>query len=128
MPAKILIVDDEPHMVRVAEFSLAKGGFELLVGRNGRQAIDIAQRLAPSLIIMDVLMPEMDGLTALRHLKQDPRTAAIPVIMITARGHVLTRQEAEESGAAVFLTKPFSPTILLQEARRLIGPHPPPEA
>jgi CheY-like chemotaxis protein len=121
MPAKVLIVDDEPHMVRVAEFSLAKGGFELFVGHNGRQALDLAARLKPDLIVMDVLMPEMDGLTALRHLKQDPGTASIPVIMISARGHVMTRQDAEGSGAAIFLTKPFSPTVLLQEARRLTG-------
>lgn len=120
MPAKVLLIDDEPHMLRVAQFSLAKGGFELLTGHNGRQALEIARRAKPDLIVMDVLMPEMDGLTALRHLKQDPETASIPVIMISARGHVMTRQEAQESGAAVFLTKPFSPTHLLQEARRLI--------
>jgi CheY-like chemotaxis protein len=122
MAAKVLIVDDEPHMLRVAELSLRKGGFELLTGRNGRQAIELARLARPNLIVMDVLMPEMDGLTALRELKQDPCTAGIPVIMITARGHVMTRQEAETSGAALFLTKPFSPTQLLQEAQRLAQP------
>lgn len=120
MPATVLIVDDEPHMLRIAELSLKRGGFHLLVGRNGRQAIELASRHHPDLIVMDVLMPEVDGLTALRHLKADPATADIPVIMITARGHFMTRQEAEESGAALFLTKPFSPTQLLLEARRLV--------
>ena len=121
MPPKVLIVDDEPHMLRVTELSLKKGGYTLLLGRNGREAVELARRELPSLIIMDVLMPEVDGLTALRQLKQDPATRPIPVIMLTARGHVMTRQEAEDSGAAVFLTKPFSPTQLLNEARRLIG-------
>ena len=121
MPHRILIVDDEPHMLRLTELSLKKGGFDLLIGRNGHQAIDLAQRNHPDLIVMDVLMPEMDGLTALRALKQQPATAEIPVIMLTARGHVMTRQEAESSGAALFLTKPFSPTHLLREAERLIA-------
>ncbi len=120
MPPKVLIVDDEPHMRRVTELSLRKGGFGILIGRDGREALDIARREVPALVVMDVLMPELDGLTALRHLKEDPVTAGIPVIMLTARGHVMTRQEAETSGAALFLTKPFSPSQLLLEATRLI--------
>lgn len=121
MPPKVLIVDDEPHMLRVMELSLRKGEFELLIGRNGREALEIARRDKPSLIVMDVLMPEVDGLTALRQLKQDSETAPIPVIMLTARGHVLTRQEAGEFGAAQFLTKPFSPSQLLQSVQKLIA-------
>lgn len=120
MAAKILIVDDEPYMLRVAELSLRKGNFELIAGSNGLQALELARRLKPDLIVMDVLMPELDGLAALRQLKQDPETASIPVIMVTARGHIMTRQVAEESGAALFLTKPFSPTRLLHEAQRLV--------
>ncbi len=120
MPLKVLIVDDEPHMLRVTELSLKKGGYTLILGRNGREAIELARRELPALIIMDVLMPEVDGLTALRQLKQESALHQIPVIMLTARGHVMTRQEAANSGATLFLTKPFSPTQLLNEARRLI--------
>jgi len=120
MPLKVLIVDDEPHMLRVTELSLKKGGYTLILGRNGREAIELARRELPALIIMDVLMPEVDGLTALRQLKQEHSLNQIPVIMLTARGHVMTRQEAADSGATLFLTKPFSPTQLLNEARRLI--------
>lgn len=125
---KILIVDDEPHMLRVTEFSLRRGGYQLIIGRNGREAIELAEREQPSLIVMDVLMPELDGLGALRLLKQSPRTANIPVIMLTARGHVMTRQDAEDSGASLFLTKPFSPNQLLTEAKRLIDGQVPPPA
>jgi CheY-like chemotaxis protein len=121
MPIKVLIVDDEPHMMRVTELSLRKGGYQLILGRNGREAVELAHREQPALIVMDVLMPELDGLSALRQLRQSQQTAGIPVIMLTARGHVMTRQEAEDSGATLFLTKPFSPTQLLQDARRLIG-------
>ena len=121
MPQKILIVDDEAFMLRVTELSLKKGGYGLIFGRNGREAVQLAGGEQPALIIMDVQMPEMDGLAALRELKQNPVTASIPVIMLTARGHVLTRQEAEGSGAALFLTKPCSPMQLLKEVQRILG-------
>ena len=119
----ILIVDDEAHMLRVTELSLQRGGFRLLIARNGREALDVARAALPDLIVMDVLMPEIDGLNALRQLKQDPATAAIPVIMLTARGHVMTRHEAGEFGAALFLTKPFSPTHLLREVQQIGRAH-----
>jgi CheY-like chemotaxis protein len=67
---------------------------------------------------MDAMMPNMDGLTALRQLKLDPSTREIPVIMLTANPHKYSREEAESSGAAIFLTKPFSPTQLLEEIRK----------
>lgn len=121
MPKKILIADDEPHMLRVTELSLKKGGYELVMARNGREAIEIARRDLPNLIVMDVLMPEVDGLTALKVLKEDPLTSGIPVIMFSARGQLVTRKDGQASGAALFITKPFSPTQLLNEARRLLG-------
>ena len=123
MAHRVLIVDDEPHMLRLTELSLKKGGFEILIGRNGREALEIAVSERPDLIVMDVVMPELDGLTALRQLKENPDTTAIPVIMLTMRGQALARQEAEKSGAAIYITKPYSPSQLLAEAKRiLIGP------
>ncbi len=121
MSHKILIVDDEPHMRRITELSLRKGGYDILSARNGREAVEVALRVRPDLIVMDVSMPEMDGFAALRELKAAPATASIPVIMLTARGQHVARAEAETAGAALFLTKPFSPSALAAEARRLIG-------
>lgn len=121
---RILLVDDEPHMRRLSELSLRKGGYELLFGADGEDAIVQAKAGHPDLIIMDVMMPRMDGLTALRHLKADTETKAIPVIMLTARGHVLTRQEATDSGAALFITKPFSPSLLLAEVQKILTSEP----
>lgn len=120
MGPKILVVDDEPFMHRLMQHHLGRAGYQLISARNGREAIDLAVSEAPQLIIMDVMMAEIDGLTALKQLKQGEATRAIPVIMITASPQAITRQECEASGAAVFLTKPFSPTQLLQEIRRLI--------
>jgi len=119
-PPKILLVDDEPHMLRLTELSVRKGGFLVVTARNGREGVEIAGRELPALIIMDVTMPELDGFGALELLKQTPATQGIPVILLTSRGHTLTRRQAEESGAALFLTKPFSPSQLLEEVRRLI--------
>lgn len=121
MTTKILIADDEAHMLRVAELSLRRGGYALLIARNGLEAVETARREMPSLIVMDVQMPLLDGLAALRRLKADPVTAPIPVIMLTARGHTLTRTEAEGSGASMFVTKPFSPNQLLADAQRLLA-------
>ena len=121
MLKKILIVDDEEFMLRVAELSLRKGGYTLIFGHNGVEAVQLAVSEQPALIVMDVQMPEMDGLAALRHIKQSQATAHIPVIMISARGHIMTRQDAEESGATLFLTKPCSPMHLLKEVQRILG-------
>jgi len=122
MSTKILIVDDEPHMLRVTELSIKKGGYQIVIGRNGKEALELAAREKPGLIVMDVSMPEMDGLTALTQLKANPETAKIPVIMLTVRGQAMARQQAEQSGAAVYLTKPFSPSQLLAEVKRLLEP------
>jgi DNA-binding response OmpR family regulator len=121
MSQRILIVDDEPHMRRITELSLKKAGYEILIACNGREAVQAAARALPALIVMDVSMPEMDGFEALRQLKATAATAAIPVIMLTSRGQTVARDEAASSGAALYLTKPFSPSALAAEARRLIG-------
>ena len=117
----VLIVEDEPHMLRVTELSLRKGGYDLRVARNGREALERIREARPDLVVMDVVMPELDGLETLRRLRAAPETATLPVIMLTVRGHSLTREQAEEAGASLFLTKPFSPSQLLREARRLLG-------
>ena len=120
MPFKVLVVDDESYMHRLLQHHLERAGYQMLNANNGREALELAGRETPDLIVMDVMMAEMDGLSALRLLKKTEATKAIPVIMITASAHHITRQEAEQSGAALFLTKPFSPTQLLQAVRTLL--------
>ena len=100
-------------------------GYQLLQARDGHEVIETALRETPDLLVLDVMMPKMDGLTALRRLKKDKATRSIPVIVLTSSAHELMRQEAEFSGAAVILTKPFSPTLLRQEIRRLVSQDPP---
>ena len=116
----ILVVDDESHIRRLIEFTLKKGGYKMLAATNGREAVDIATSSNPNLIIMDVLMPEKDGVEALNLLKKDERTSSIPVILLTGIGQSTTKQEVEEKGTATYLAKPFSPNKLLKEVQRMI--------
>ncbi|MSU58814.1 MAG: response regulator [Pedosphaera sp.] len=120
MAFKVLVVDDEPYMHRLLQHHLERAGFQMLNALNGREALELARRELPNLVIMDVMMAELDGLSALKELKKGDDTKAIPVIMITASAHHVTRKEAEDSGAALFLTKPFSPTQLLMAVRTLV--------
>jgi CheY-like chemotaxis protein len=101
---------------------LERAGYQMVSARTGREALDIAARQPPQLIVMDIMMPDMDGIEALRQLKREDATKAIPVIVITANGHHIARKEAEGCGASVFLTKPFSPTQLVTEIGRLVPP------
>src|SRR5438094_8375143 len=113
MPHKILIVDDEPFMLRLIQHHLEHAGYEMIKARNGREAVEAGTREKPRLVVMDAMMPNMDGLPALRQLKQGASTLPIPVITLTANPHKYTREEAESSGAGLLLTKPFRPTQLL---------------
>src|SRR4051812_14874267 len=120
MAKKILVVDDEYYMHRLMQHHLVRAGYEMITARNGREALEKASEESPDLVIMDVMMAEMDGLSALKELKQSPSTCEIPVIIITASAQQMTRQESESNGAAGFFTKPFSPTQLLMEIKRLL--------
>lgn len=121
-PAKILIADDEVFMLRLLEMTFKKGGFEVISCRDGREALAAANTALPQLIVLDIMMPGLDGLGALRQLKENPATKGIPVIVLSAKGHALTKVEAEVAGAAMFLTKPFSPNQLLGEVTRILEP------
>ncbi len=121
MTKRILIVDDEPHMRLVTQLSLKKGGFDTLLAGDAREALALAASEHPDLIVLDVVMPGMDGLAALRELKSNPATATIPVIMLTSRGQTVLREEAQTSGAVLYLTKPFAPSQLLAQAKQVMG-------
>jgi CheY-like chemotaxis protein len=120
MAKKILVVDDEAFMRRLIQLHVEKAGYEFRSAADGYEALAAVRRDPPHLIVLDVMMAGMDGLATLNQLKQDETSRHIPVIILTAKAHTLTRQEAEQSGAAVVFTKPFSPTQLLLQIRRLL--------
>jgi CheY-like chemotaxis protein len=117
----ILIADDEVYMLRLLEMTFKKGGFTVVSCHDGREALALAATLRPQLIVLDVLMPGLDGLGALRQLKSNPATTDIPVVMLSAKGHALTKFEADLAGAVMFLAKPFSPNQLLNEVQKILG-------
>jgi two-component system chemotaxis response regulator CheY len=119
---QILVVDDDQLMHRLFQHHLERAGYQMVSAMNGREALELAARQPPHLIVMDIMMPDTDGLAALRELQKSDATKSIPVIIITASSHNMMRKESEACGAAIFLTKPFSPTQLLNEIRRLVPP------
>ena len=122
MPQTILLVDDDPLMHLLFQRHLEKSGYRMVSATGGLEAIEVAARERPHLIVMDVMMPGIDGLEAIRRLRKAEETKSIPVIVVTANtgAYELVRREAEASGAASFLTKPLSPARLLEEIQRLI--------
>jgi len=108
----VLIVDDEPS-VRLAISRMLGKDYNILEATNGEEAINITNEQKPNLILMDLMMPQMDGYTACLKIKSDPSTIAIPVVMLTAIGHELNKKFAEEMGADGYITKPFTQQDLL---------------
>ena len=123
MLGKILIVDDDPLTHLLYKNHLERAGYQTLAASSGADAIATAKRELPQLIIMDVIMAGMDGLTAIRELKKSDTTKGIHLIVIsgTVDEHEATRKESEMAGATEFLTKPFSPARLLEEVRRVLA-------
>jgi len=119
MPKKILAVDDEKHIVRLVQINLEKEGYTVVTASNGREALEVAVAEKPDLIVMDVMMPEMDGLEALAKLKEGDATANIPVIMLTAKAQDSDVFRGWQSGADLYLTKPFNPAELITFVKRI---------
>lgn len=119
----ILVVEDEPHIRTVCELSMKPLGRRVLSASNGQDAINIARRENPSVIILDYVMPLMDGRQTLRRLKADEATKHIPVILMSASEAVVRSQHDSFEGASLFITKPFSPAALRGEVHRLIQAH-----
>lgn len=117
---KVLIVDDEPNVRRLSRTILSKN-FDVVEAEDGKQAIDIANTQQPDVILMDMMMPRMDGLTACHAIKNDPVTRSIPVIMVTAIGFELNIKLSQHMGATGYVTKPFTPNDLLDQIAQVLA-------
>jgi CheY-like chemotaxis protein len=116
---KILIADDEPG-VRSIVSRILEEEYIVLEAANGEEAIDIAKGQQPALVLMDLMMPKIDGYAACLRIKSDQATKGIPVVILTAIGHELNKKFAAEMGADGYITKPFTRESLLEEMRRLL--------
>ena len=120
--ARILLVDDRRENLIALDAILSSISDTILVPvRSGEQALTELRSDDYAVVLLDVMMPGLDGLGALRALKNDAVTRDIPVVVLSAKGHALTKVEAEQAGAVLFLAKPFSPNQLLGEAQRILG-------
>jgi len=117
---KILVVDDEVNITQILEFSIGAEGYEVITAANGEEAIDKARREQPDLIILDVMMPKIDGYEACRILKANPLTKSIPVVLLTAKGRDIDKRLGYEVGATDYIIKPFSPNKLVDRIHQLL--------
>src|SRR5258708_5655566 len=118
--AKILAVDDERSIIRLIEVNLQRAGHQVVTASDGREGLKQVEAERPDLIVMDVMMPHMDGFEALGHLRRDPATRDIPVIMLTAKAQDTDVFRGYQSGVECYLTKPFNPRELVAFVRRIL--------
>ena len=121
MKAKILVVDDEPDALEILGFKLKEAGFAPMFAKDGARALAVARNERPALIVLDVMLPEVDGLEVCKILRRDPETAMIPIIMLTARAAEMDRVIGLELGADDYVTKPFSPRELVLRIKKLLA-------
>ena len=120
LPAKsILVIDDEPSIGRVVQFKLQQEGFKVRVATDGLEGLAYINEEKPDLILLDLMMPGMDGFEVCRRLRAVPETMTTPVIILTARGQEMDRIRGVELGVLDFFTKPFSPQKLLERVKEV---------
>ena len=118
---RVLAVDDEPHILKLVSFSLKAHGFEVIEATDGLSAVDVAEREQPDLILLDVMMPGLDGYEACRRIKANPNTEHIPVVMLTAKTQVTEQKTGLEAGALDYICKPFTPKDLVAQVNGFLG-------
>jgi two-component system phosphate regulon response regulator PhoB len=117
---RILVVDDEPEAVELVEFNLKQAGFDVFSAGDGVEALKKSRESSPQLIVLDVMLPEVDGMEICKTLRRDKNTAKIPIIMLTARAAEIDRVLGLELGADDYITKPFSPRELVLRIKKLL--------
>ena len=117
----VLIVDDEPNILLSLEFLMKKNGFNVFIGRNGKEALATMEDEPIDLVILDIMMPEVDGLEVCRRIRKDPSTAGIKVIFLSAKIKNEEIQAGYNAGADLYITKPFSTRKIVEEVKNLLG-------
>jgi len=118
---RILVVDDEIYIVHILDFSLGMEGYEVLTALDGEQALEKARAEHPDLIVLDIMMPKLDGYETCKMLKAEASTKDIPVILLSAKGRNVDQKIGFEVGADDYITKPFSPRKLVERINAILG-------
>ncbi|HRK21722.1 MAG TPA: response regulator [Fimbriimonadaceae bacterium] len=121
MPVKILVCDDERHIVRLIQVNLERQGWDVVTAFDGKEGLEKIRSEKPNLVVLDVMMPYMDGFEVLKSLRREPETEALPVIMLTAKAQDKDVFEGYHYGADMYLTKPFNPMELVTFVKRIIA-------
>src|SRR5438105_14776918 len=121
MPKKILAVDDERHIVRLVQVNLERAGYEVVTAFDGKDALEKVASERPDLVVLDVMMPYMDGFEVLQTLKKNPNTRDLPVIMLTAKAQDADVFRGWQNGVDCYLTKPFNPMELIAFVKRIFS-------
>lgn len=124
---KILVAEDDPMTLQLINFKLKQSGFSVVMAKDGEAALSLVRTEKPDLVILDGMMPLLDGFEVLHRLKESPELKQIPVVMLTARTQNADMQRGLNLGAADYVIKPFSPTELLNRVRKILG-YPPASA
>jgi len=117
---RVLIVDDDPDIVRLVRYNLTHSGFDVQTATTGREALDLVQKHPPDLVVLDVMLPDVDGLEVCRTLRQQSYSRRIPILMLTARGEEIDRVVGFELGADDYVSKPFSPRELVLRVKSIL--------
>ena len=124
MTKRVLIIDDEPNIVISLEFLLKRAGLEVRVARDGEAGLAKRRELLPDLVVLDVMMPKLDGFEVLKAVRADPAIADIPVLMLTAKSREAEQQRGLGLGANAYMAKPFSTHELVDQVMALLGIEP----
>lgn len=122
MAYTILVVDDEPALLRLMEFVLARQGHAMLTATNGEEALEMAREHRPDLIVLDIMMPRLDGYQVVESLRADAELSAIPIIMLSAKAQQEDINRGVEVGVDKYITKPFSPEELAEVVTEFLPP------
>lgn len=117
---KILIVDDEPNIIMSLEYTFKKNNFEVFIARDGQEAIDLLKNEIPHIIILDVMMPNVDGYATITEIKSDPKLANTKIIFLSAKNKESDIQKGLDLGANAYMTKPFSIKKLTEQVNELL--------
>ena len=119
--AKVLVVDDEVYILHILDFILGAENYDVITAMNGEQALEKVREEKPDLIVLDIMMPKLDGYETCRLIKSDPKTKSIPVILLTAKGREVDQKLGREVGASDYITKPFSPSKLIDRVQSILS-------
>ncbi|MBL0357530.1 MAG: response regulator [Chitinophagaceae bacterium] len=118
---KILVVDDDPYILMSLEFLMKKNGFDVMVARNGAEALDLVEKQLPDLVLLDIMMPDVDGYEICKHIKNSKKLKEAKVVFMSAKSKEADIKKGYDLGASLYITKPFSTREMMKQIKELVG-------